>query len=80
MKILQARSSINAKPKAVELETLEKKIKDGEDTFFYLDRENEHKVLNEFIEYFEEKGKNVLMREVKYALGDLDFMYEVHIY
>jgi len=80
MKILQARSSLNGKPKAIELETLEKKIKDGEGAFFYLDRENEHKVLNEFIEYFEEKGKNVLMREVRYALGDLDFMYEVHIY
>ncbi len=80
MKILLARASLNAKPKMVELETLEKKIKEGEDTFFYLDRENEHKVINEFLEYFEEKGKNVLLREVRYALGDLDFMYEVHIY
>ena len=80
MKLLKARVSTNAKPKVVELEAIEKKLVDGEDNFFYFDRENEHKDLNEMLEHFENQGKNILMKEVKYGLGDLDYMYEVHIY
>jgi len=78
MKLKLARATENAKPKVVSLEDIEKSLAKGEQ-FFYLDRENEHKDLNALIEHFEEQGKSVFMREVKYALGDLDYIYEIHI-
>jgi len=47
--------------------------------FFYFDRENEHKDLNALVEHFEGKGFSVYMKEAKYGLGELDYIYEVHI-
>jgi len=33
----------------------------------------------ELINYFEDKGFNVYMREVKYGLNEDEYIYEVHI-
>ncbi len=77
MEILLARATLNSKPKKIKIEDLEKKAQ--KERFFYLDRENEHKTLNELIEYFEERGFNIHLKEVKYALGELDFIYELHL-
>ena len=77
MELLLARNTLNSKPKKIKIEDLEKKIQ--KERFFYLDRENEHKTLNEMMEYFEEKGFSVHLREVRYALGELDFIYELHL-
>ena len=37
------------------------------------------KSVAELIEYFEEKDFSVYLREVKYGLGEDDYMYEIHI-
>jgi len=77
MELKLAKSSLNAKAKKITLEDIEKKL--DKERFFYFDRENEHKNLIALQEYFEEKGYNVYMKEAKYALGELDYIYEVHI-
>ncbi len=77
MELLLAKPSLNAKAKKIKLEQIEDALK--KERFFYFARENEHKDLLALQEYFEEKGYNVYMKEVKYGLGDLDYIYEVHI-
>jgi len=77
MEIKLAKSSVTAKSKKITLEQLEEKL--SKESFFYLDRENEHKDLNALLEHFEEKGHSVYMKEAKYGLGELDYIYELHI-
>ncbi len=77
MELKLAKTTVNSKPKKITIEDIEKKL--DKERFFYLDRENEHKDLNAFIEHFENKGYSVYMKEAKYGLGDLDYIYEVHI-
>ncbi|NPA27976.1 MAG: hypothetical protein GXN91_02870 [Epsilonproteobacteria bacterium] len=79
MELYIAREAVNANPtKKITLEEIEKRVQNDE-RFFYLDRENEHKTLNELLEYFENKGYTPHLQEVRYALGDLDYIYELHI-
>ncbi len=77
MKLKLARTTISAKPKAVELEKLEEDL--DKKSIFYFDKENSHKDLKTLIEHFEEKAYSVYMREVKYGLNDNEYLYEVHI-
>ncbi len=77
MELKLAKTTLTSKPKKITVEDIEKKL--DKERFFYLDRENEHKDLNAFIEHFENKGYSVYMKEAKYGLGDLDYIYEVHI-
>ncbi len=77
MELKLAKSSYGAKFKEIKIEEIEEKL--NKERFFYFARENEHKDLNAMLEYFEEKGHIVLMKEVKYGLGDSDYIYEVHI-
>ncbi len=77
MELKLAKSSVNAKVKKISLSQIEEKL--DKQKFYYFARENEHKDLNALLEYFEDKGYTVYMREVKYGLGDGDFIYEVHI-
>jgi len=77
MELKLAKTSVNAKAKKIKIEDIEKKL--DKERFFYFDRENEHKDLIALQEHFEEKGYNVYMKEAKYGLGDLDYIYEVHI-
>ncbi|HHO42145.1 MAG TPA: hypothetical protein ENN12_02190 [Epsilonproteobacteria bacterium] len=77
MKIKLARTTLTAKPKTVEISAIEEELKNK--TIFYFDRENTHKELKEMMEYFEEKGYSVYMREVKYGLDDQEYIYETHI-
>lgn len=77
MKLKLARTTLKAKPKAVEIESIEEEL--STKSIFYFDRENSHKELKEMIEYFEEKGYSVYMREVKYGLDDQEYIYETHI-
>ena len=77
MKLKLARASLSAKPKLVELSKIEEDLE--KKSIFYFDRENSHKELKSLIEYFEEKGFSVYMREVKFGLNDDEFIYEVHI-
>lgn len=77
MKLKLARTTLSAKPKTIELSRLEEEL--AAKSIFYFDKENSHKELKELIEYFEEKGFSVYMREVKYGLDEGEYIYEVHI-
>ncbi len=77
MKLKLARTTLKAKPKSVELSKIEEELE--KKSIFYFDKENSHKELKEMIEYFEEKGYSVYMREVRYGLDDNEYIYEVHI-
>jgi translation initiation factor IF-2 len=43
------------------------------------DKENSHKDLVALVEHFEAKGFSVYLRDIRYGLGESDYMYEVHI-
>ena len=77
MKLKLARTTISAKPKAIELDKLEEDL--DKKSIFYFDKENSHKDLKSLIEHFEEKTYSVYMREVKFGLNDNEYLYEVHI-
>ncbi len=77
MKLKLARTTLKAKPKPVELTKIEEDL--TEQSIFYFDKENTHKEMKQLIEYFEEKGCSVYMREVKYGMDDNEYVYEVHI-
>ena len=77
MKLKLARTSISAKPKAVDVDKLEEDL--DKKSIFYFDKENSHKDLKALIEHFEEKMYSVYMREVKFGLNDDEYLYEVHI-
>ena len=77
MKLKLARTTLKAKPKTIELKKLEEDL--ATKSIFYFDKDNTHKEMIELIEYFEEKGFSVYMREVKYGLDDNEYIYEVHI-
>lgn len=77
MEFQLAKQSSGSKTKKMTLEQIEAALKKQE--FFYLSRENEHKNLIALQEYFEQKGHNVYIKEIKYGLGELDYVYEVHI-
>jgi hypothetical protein len=79
MELKLARKELNAKPKTVKLEKIEEIIKKDNQKIFYFDKENSHKDLVALVEYFEDKDMSVYLREVKYGLGDDDYMYEIHI-
>jgi hypothetical protein len=77
MKLKLARTTLKAKPKTIELEKLEEEL--ANKSIFYFDKDNAHKELKAMIEYFEERGYAVHMREVRYGLDDNEYIYEVHI-
>jgi len=79
MKLKLARNEINAKPKTILLEKIEETIENEGHKIFYFDKENSHKDLVALVEHFENKDFSVYLREVKYGLGEEDYMYEVHI-
>ncbi len=77
MELKLARATVESKPKTIRIEDIEKKL--DKQRFFYFDRENEHKNILALEEHFENKGFRVILKEVKYGLADLDYIYEVHI-
>jgi hypothetical protein len=77
MKLKLARTTLKAKPKVIELSKIEEMLPSK--SIFYFDKDNAHKDLKALIEYFEERGYNVYMREVKYGLNEDEYIYEVHI-
>jgi len=79
MELKAVRTEMNAKPKTVTLEKIEKEIEKDGQKIFYFDRENSHKDLMEMVEYFESKGLSVYFKEVRYGLDDNDYLYEAHI-
>lgn len=79
MELKIARSELNKKPKKIELVKLEEMVKKEESVILYFDRENSHKDLLALQDHFENEGKSVYMREVRYGLAENEYMYEVHV-
>jgi hypothetical protein len=79
MELKAARTELNAKPKTISVEKIEKELEKSGQKIFYFDRENSHKDLMEMVEHFEEKGFSVYFREIRYGLDENDYLYEVHI-
>jgi hypothetical protein len=79
MELKLARINLESKPKSIKLEKIVEAVQKEGQKIFYFDKENSHKDLVALVEYFEEKDQSVYLREVKYALGDDDYMYEIHI-
>ena len=48
-------------------------------SFFYFDKETSYKDLKDLIDKLEENEYAVYFREVKYALDEGSYMYELHI-
>ncbi len=79
MELKLARKELSAKPKTIKLEKIEEVIEKEGQKIFYFDKDNSHKDLVALVEHFEDKELSVYLREVKYGLGDDDYMYEIHI-
>ncbi len=79
MELKLARKDLDAKPKSIKLEKIMESVQKDGQKIFYFDKDNSHKDLVALVEYFEEKDQSVYLREVKYGLGDDDYMYEIHI-
>ncbi|WP_457595966.1 HP0268 family nuclease [Hydrogenimonas sp.] len=79
MELKAARTELNAKPKTIGVDKIEKALEKEGQKIFYFDRENSHKDLMEMVEHFEEKGYSVYFREIRYGLDENDYLYEVHI-
>jgi hypothetical protein len=79
MEIKLARNEINGKPKAITLDKVTEIIEKEGQKIFYFDKENSHKDLVSLVEHFEAKGFSVYLRDIKYGLGEGDYMYEVHV-
>jgi hypothetical protein len=74
MELLLARADKNQKPKKIDIASIEIK-----NQILYFDRENSHKDMVKMVEFFEDKGLSVYLKEVKFGLDEEDYMYEVHI-
>ncbi|MDR0580057.1 MAG: hypothetical protein LBG21_05585 [Campylobacteraceae bacterium] len=79
MELELAKTTLTEKSKTIQLNKIEEAIEKEGGQIFYFSKENPHKNLVKLVEYFEEKNFSVYLREVRYGLGEGDFMYEVHI-
>ena len=79
MELKIARAEHNAKPKKIKLEKIDERVAKEDSVIMYFDSENSHKDLLTLQDHYENMGKSFYMREVKYGLGDDEYMYEVHI-
>ncbi|MBN2825953.1 MAG: hypothetical protein JXQ76_11550 [Campylobacterales bacterium] len=77
MELKLARKTQKAKPKTITVEKIEEELE--QNSILYFDKDNSHKELKEMLEYYENKGYSVYMREVKYGLDEGEYIYEVHI-
>ena len=75
MELLLARQELKDKPKKVQLKKVQEEL--GE-KIFYFDRDNSHKDMMALVDTLENDGLNVNFREIKYGLGEEEYMYEVH--
>jgi hypothetical protein len=78
MDILIARNELNEKPKKLSLTKIKDELKEAGEKIYYFDKENSHKNMMSLVDSLEGAGYNVYFREVKYGLGDDEYMYELH--
>ncbi len=78
MELLLARQELKDKPKKILLEKVQVELKELGEKIFYFDRDNSHKDMMALVDALENDGLNVNFREIRYGLGDEEYMYEVH--
>ncbi|NQY92712.1 MAG: hypothetical protein HRT43_00985 [Campylobacteraceae bacterium] len=78
MELLLAREELKDKPKKIQLEKVQAELKELGEKIFYFDRDNSHKDMMALVDALENDGLNVNFREVRYGLGDEEYLYEVH--
>ena len=78
MDLLIARNELKEKPKKITLTKLKEELSNEGQKIFYFDKENSHKNMMNLVESLEKDGYNVYFREVKYGLGDDEYIYELH--
>jgi len=78
MELLLAREELKDKPKKIQLEKVQDELKELGEKIFYFDRDNSHKDMMALVDALENDGLNVNFREVRYGLGDEEYLYEVH--
>ncbi len=79
MELKLAKQSLNSKQKTIKIEDIEKELEKEGQKILYFDESNSHKDLLSLVDYFEQKGYSVYLREIRYGLDDNDYMYELHI-
>ena len=78
MELLLARKELSEKPKKIQLDKVQEELKELGEKIFYFDRDNSHKDMMALVDALENDGLNVNFREIRYGLGDEEYMYEVH--
>jgi len=78
MELLLAREELKDKPKKILLEKVQEELKVLGEKIFYFDRDNSHKDMMALVDALENDGLNVNFREIRYGLGDEEYLYEVH--
>jgi len=78
MDILIARDDLKAKPKKISLSKIKEELSEIGEKIYYFDRDNSHKNIMSLVDSLEKAGYNVYFREIKYGLGDEEYMYELH--
>ena len=73
LKLIEANNQVIEK----DFEEFVKEIKPNK--FFYFHKDTSYKDLKDLIDKLEELGYSVYFREVKYALDEGSYMYEMHI-
>lgn len=79
MELKLAKNKQDSKIKTITIEEIEKELEKDKQKILYFDESNSHKDLVALLEYFEEKGYSVYLREVRFGLDENDYMYELHI-
>lgn len=79
MDLILAKTNIEEKPEKTTLEKLAQKIQPDHNQIFYFDRSNNHKDLLKAVTFFQSKGRNAYLSEVKFGLDEKDYIYELHI-
>jgi len=78
MDILIARDELEQKPKKINLTKIKEELSGTSHKIYYFDKDNSHKNMMNLVDSLENTGLNVYFREVKYGLGDDEYMYELH--
>lgn len=78
MELLIARNELKEKPKKIKLSQIKEELNEAKQKISYFDRDNSHKDMMSLVDALEDEGYNVYFREVKYGLGDEEYLYEVH--
>ena len=79
MTLKLAKQDKDAKQKTLKLEDIAKEVEKSGQKVFYFDQNNAHKDLVALVDFFEEKGYSVYLREVRFGLDENDYLYEVHV-